>query len=126
MQICYTCHHIGNTGGELGPDLTYFGRTQPAEVILDSIINPSADIALGYDASHIVANDDTVIDGIVIQSGDPVIVKSIGGLVQTVPKSKIKSLTKMKRSLMFSAEMMGLTPQALADIVAYLKSDKIR
>jgi hypothetical protein len=43
-----------------------------------------------------------------------------------VPKSKIKSLTKVKRSLMFSAEMMGLTPQALADIVAYLKSDKIK
>jgi putative membrane-bound dehydrogenase-like protein len=126
VQICYTCHHIGNQGGELGPDLTYFGRTQPAEVILDSIINPSADIALGYDASHIVASDDTVIDGIVIQSGDPVIIKSIGGLVQTVPKSKLKSLTKMKRSLMFSAEMMGLTPQALADIVAYLKSDKIK
>ena len=126
VQICYTCHHIGNQGGELGPDLTYFGRTQPAEVILDSIINPSADIALGYDASHLVAADGTIIDGIVIQSGDPVIIKSIGGIVQTVPRSKIKSLTKMKRSLMFSAEMMGLTPQSLADIVAYLKSDTIK
>ena len=75
VQICYTCHHIGNQGGELGPDLTYFGRTQPAEVILDSIINPSADIALGYDASHLVAADGTIIDGIVIQSGDPVIIE---------------------------------------------------
>ena len=126
VQICYTCHHIGSQGGELGPDLTYFGRTQPVDVILDSIINPSADIALGYEASHLVASDDTVIDGIVIQNGDPVIIKSIGGMVQTVPKSKIKSLTKMKRSLMFSAEMMGLTPQALMDIAAYLKSDKIK
>jgi putative membrane-bound dehydrogenase-like protein len=126
VTICYTCHHIGNQGGELGPDLTSFGRTQPAEVILDSIINPSADIALGYDASHLEAKDGTIIDGIVIQSGDPVIIKSMGGLVQTVPRSKIKALTKMKRSLMFSAEMMGITPQGLADIVAYLKSDKIK
>jgi putative membrane-bound dehydrogenase-like protein len=125
VAVCYTCHQIGGQGSDFGPDLTMFGKTQPSEVVLNSIINPSADIALGFDGTEIVAHDGTIIDGIVIANGDPIIIKSMGGVVQTVPKSKVKSVTKMKRSLMFPGEMLGLNAQSLADIVAFLKSGKI-
>jgi putative heme-binding domain-containing protein len=50
----------------------------------------------------------------------------MGGLVQTVPRKQVKSITPMKESLMYNADMLGLTAQALADIVAYLKSDEIK
>ena len=66
--------------------------------------------------------DGISIAGMVLSDGDPVIVKSMGAQLQTVPKSRIESITKLEKSLMFQPSQMGLTPQSIADIVAYLKS----
>jgi putative heme-binding domain-containing protein len=122
VAVCYTCHVIGKIGADFGPDLTMFGKTQPKDVVIDAIINPSKDISHGFDASTVVTEAGNV-DGIVLSSTDPVIVKSMGGLVQTIPKSKVKEIKKLGRSLMFPADMMGLDHQALADVAAYLASD---
>ena len=47
----------------------------------------------------------------------------MGGVMQIVPGAKVAKKLKMKRSLMMSAAQLGLTPQDLADIVAYMKAD---
>jgi putative membrane-bound dehydrogenase-like protein len=122
IAVCFTCHVIGKTGADFGPDLTYFGKTQPKDVVIEAIINPSKDISHGYDAKTVVTEAGN-IDGVVLSEADPVIVKSMGGLVQTIPKNKVKEIKKLGRSLMFTADMMGLDHQALADIAAYLASD---
>ncbi len=122
VAVCYTCHHIGSQGADFGPDLTMFGKTQPKEVVIEAIIDPSKDISHGFEASKVVT-DVGDIDGIVLSSSDPVIVKSMGGIVQMIPKSKVKKISRIRTSLMFPAEMMGLDHQALADIAAYLASD---
>ena len=121
IAICYTCHHIGTMGIEFGPDLTMFAKTQPPEVVIEAIINPSKDISHGFDGSSVVTDSGNV-DGILLANGDPVIVRSIGGIVQTIPKNKVKEIKKMNRSLMMTADMMGLDAQGVADIAAYLKS----
>ena len=51
-----------------------------------------------------------------------VIIQSMGGATQTVPKSRLKGQRRLRGSLMMSAAQQGLTEQDLADIVAYLKS----
>ena len=126
VAVCYTCHHIGGQGMEFGPDLTMFGKTQGKEVVIDAILNPSKDISHGFDGSRVVLTDGATIDGIVLANGDPLIIKSMGGLTQTIPKSKVKEVKKLGRSLMFPAEMLGLDAQGLADIAAYLASDKLK
>jgi putative membrane-bound dehydrogenase-like protein len=120
--VCYTCHKIGAQGIEFGPELTVYGKTQPKNVIIDAIINPSKDIAHGFEYSTVETTAGK-IDGIVLSSGDPIIVKSIGGIVQMIPKDKVTKIQKRQGSLMFTADMMGLDHQALADIAAYLMSD---
>ena len=102
--------------------MTYFGKTQPKDVVIEAIINPSKDIAHGYDAKTVVTEAGN-IDGVVLSEADPVIVKSMGGPVQAIPKNKVKEIKRLGRSLMFNADMMGLDHQALADIAAYLASD---
>ena len=52
--------------------------------------------------------------------------KSMAGQVQTVPKKRVKSIQKMERSLMFSADMLGLSAETLADIAAYLQSGSVK
>lgn len=122
IAVCFTCHKVGKLGVEFGPDLSTFGKQQPSEVIAQAIAHPSADISHGYEGSEIKTKDGLTISGMILSSGDPVMIKCMGGLVQTVPKERIASMKKMERSLMYPPQQLGLTPQAISDIVAYLKS----
>jgi hypothetical protein len=45
----------------------------------------------------------------------------MGGLLQTIPKSKIESRQAMKVSLMYPPQQLGLNTQAVADLVTFLK-----
>lgn len=120
--VCLACHRIGDQGIEYGPDLTAYGRNQSAENVILGISQPDAEISHGFEGWRLVTTDGVVINGMVLSSADPVIVKSMGGLVQTVPRSRIKELSPLRRSLMFHPSQMGLTDQSVADLAAYLKS----
>jgi hypothetical protein len=50
-----------------------------------------------------------------------VILKYMGGLLQTIPKSKIESRQAMKASLMHPPQQLGLNAKAVADLVTFLK-----
>ena len=119
---CQACHRLGNEGVDHGPNLTGFAKMQTGEVVLNAIIDPSAEISHGYEGSAILLTNGEEIDGIILSNSDPVIIRSAAGLTQTVPAKRIKSKKPLGRSLMLSADQMGLKPQDLADLLAYLKS----
>ena len=119
---CYTCHRIGSQGADYGPDLSTFGRQQTAEVIIEAIAQPSASVSHGYEGSEIKTKDGLTVTGMVLANADSLIVKCVGGALQTIPRSRVESVKPMNRSLMYDPEHLGLTAQSVADIVAYLKS----
>ena len=45
---CIRCHKVGSTGGVLGPDLSKIASRLPMEKILESLVNPQAELAEGY------------------------------------------------------------------------------
>lgn len=122
VTVCFTCHKVGPAGVDFGPDITAFGKQQPAEVIITGVAKPSADISHGFEGREVKTKDGLTITGMVLSDGDPLIMKCMGGMVQTIPRSKIASVNKMTRSLMYEPQLLGLDAQAIADIVAYLKS----
>ena len=121
IAVCYTCHRVGTNGVDFGPDLSTFGKQQTTEIIVQAIAEPSATISHGFEGSEVKTKDGLTITGMVLSSGDPLIIKCMGGLVQTVPRKRIASVTKMTTSLMYEPSQLGLTAQGIADIVAYLK-----
>ncbi len=121
IAACYMCHRIGDQGIDYGPDLTSFGKQQPTEVIINAILNPSADISHGYEGTEIKTTDNITITGIILAEGDPVIIKCIGGQTQSIAKSRIASIKRMEKSLMYSPSQLGLSAQAIADMTAYLR-----
>ncbi|HEU5077643.1 MAG TPA: PVC-type heme-binding CxxCH protein [Opitutaceae bacterium] len=122
IQACYACHRVGSNGVDYAPDLTAFAKRQAVSAVVRSIVDPSADISLGFEGTAVVLKDGIEIDGLVRADEDPLIIQSMGGIRQLVPKSKVASQNGMKRSLMLSAEQLGLTAQDVADVVAYLRS----
>ncbi|MDP3069606.1 MAG: c-type cytochrome [Opitutaceae bacterium] len=121
-QACLLCHRIGDKGNDYGPSLTGYAKGQTTEVVITAITNPSADIAHGFDGVNVKLKEGGEVHGVVLSAGNPLIIQSMGGLTQMIPPAKIASRQALGRSLMLSAEQLGLTAQDVADITAYLKT----
>jgi putative membrane-bound dehydrogenase-like protein len=121
IASCYLCHRVGDQGMEYGPSLTSFAKMQPTEVVIGAIANPSADIAHGYEGTTVTLKDGKIIQGMVLSGGDPLVIMSMGGVTQLIPADQVAKRDRMNRSLMLSAEQLGLDAQGIADVAAYLK-----
>ena len=121
-QTCYLCHRVGDRGVDYGPSLTGFASRQTTEVIINSIVNPSSDISHGYGGTELMLKDETVIHGLLLSVADPLIIESMAGLRQFVPTDRVESRKNLGRSLMLSADQLGLSAQDVADVVAWLKT----
>jgi putative heme-binding domain-containing protein len=120
---CLMCHTVGGTGAEVGPALDGWGRGKSAEVIATAIVRPNAEIAHGYEGTEIRTKDGVTIQGLLIKEGDPLMMRSMGGLTQVIPADRVESRRRMKESLMMSAAHLGLTAQDVADLVAFLSAN---
>jgi putative membrane-bound dehydrogenase-like protein len=126
---CLICHQIEGKGPDYGPDLKGWGMTQTREVIVRSILDPSAEIALGYKGTEVLLKDGGVIHGIAFNNSDsyirnspPIVIQSAGGITQFIPQERIKKKNTLKRSLMYDPATLQLKAQDIADIAAWLKT----
>ena len=121
IMRCAMCHEVDGVGVNFGPRLEGWAAKQSKSAVIHAIVNPSQGIAHGFGGTEYELKDGNIIHGITEAYGDPAIVLSQGGLSQLIPRSKVKSSKRMKRSLMLSAEQLGLTAQDVADVVAFMK-----
>ena len=121
---CATCHtHAGSgedVGGDIGPDLTRIGVKYDREALFDAILDPSAGIAFGYETWMIEMHDGEVFCGFVLADGERVVLKDTQGRRYVLEADDIASRTKQTVSTMPAGVASGLTPQELADLVAFL------
>ncbi len=121
---CLMCHAVGGTGAELGPALDGWARGKSAEVIVTALVRPSAEIAQGYEGTELRTKDGLTIQGLLIKQGDPLMMRSMGGVTQVIPADRVAARRRMqKESLMMSAAQLGLTAQDVADLVAFLRAN---
>jgi putative membrane-bound dehydrogenase-like protein len=120
--VCQACHKFDGKGIDFGPDLTTYAKQQSLETLVLNIAQPSNNISHGFEGTRVVLDDGMVITGMVLSSGDPLMIKSMGGLVQSIPRNRVKEENPLDRSLMFTPAQMGLTEQGVADLAAYLRS----
>jgi putative membrane-bound dehydrogenase-like protein len=121
IMRCTMCHEVNGIGANYGPRLEGWAAKQSTSAVIHAIVNPSQGIAHGFQGTEYILKDGTILHGITESRGDPEIVLSQGGLTQMIPKSKVNKSSRMKRSLMLSAEQLALTAQDVADIVAFMK-----
>ena len=120
---CLMCHSVQGTGAEFGPALDGWGKGKSAEVIATAIVRPAAEIAHGYDGTELKTADGVTIQGVLIKQGDPLMMRSMGGVTQIIPADRVASRRRMPGSLMMSAAQLGLTAQDVADLVAFLRAN---
>lgn len=124
-QRCIMCHQLNGNGPAYGPELKGWAARQSREALVRAIVNPSADIALGYEGTTLKLKAGAgSIDGRLQSNNDPIVITSTGGVTQLVPKERVAGQAKMTRSLMMSGEQLGLNAQEVADVAAFLATYK--
>lgn len=121
ISRCTMCHVFGKSGASFGPTLTGWGAGQTREVILNSIIDPSLDIAHGFKGVEVETKSGKKIQGFLDARGDPTIVRIFGGSSMVIYKKDIKRIKNLKHSLMIPGSKMGLSAQEIRDIIEYMK-----
>src|SRR5262245_45433146 len=120
---CATCHKVHGQGGDVGPDLSQVGGKLDRTHLIESILDPSAQIPDGFHATIIATTAGRVLTGIVkSESAQSVTLLDAEGKLQTVPLRDVESRALSKVSLMPAGLADGMTPAEFIDLVAYLES----
>jgi putative membrane-bound dehydrogenase-like protein len=122
-QSCRACHTDGDGQTPKGPHLVDIGkRYSPAELV-ESILKPSAKIAQGYEAYSFAMADGRVFTGFVVSEGASTVqVRESSGALRELKRSEIEGRRRQEASAMPEGIAANLTPEGLADLVAYLRS----
>jgi putative heme-binding domain-containing protein len=120
---CSTCHAIGYLGGNIGPDLTRVGSVRQERDLLESIVFPSASFVQSYEPTLVDTTDGDRQSGIVIKNDADEVVLVTGPTQELhLPKSKVKEMRPGTVSVMPTGLEQQLSPQELADLLAFLKA----
>ena len=108
-----------------GPHLVDIGKRYKPHEILQSILSPSAVITQGFDTYSFVMKDNEVHVGFVtLESADTISIRTAVGVALNLPTKEIKKRDKLPISSMPQGLAAGLTPEKLADLMAYLMTLK--
>jgi putative heme-binding domain-containing protein len=123
---CVTCHTFRGRGASIGPDLTSIRTKYGKLELLDSILNPSAAIAFGYDTWLVSTKDGRSYCGFLVADSDNLVLKDTQGKRVVIPAKDVDEKIKQKVSAMPEGLALGMTAQQLADLVAFLSEDPNR
>ena len=121
LQRCAACHKLFHKGGDIGPNLTAYQRTD-LDTLLPAILDPSREIREGYDHMQVQTKDGRRLSGFLSdRTNRLLILRGIDGSDTVVEQAQLESTHISPRSLMPEGLLTGLTDQQLRDFFAYLR-----
>jgi putative heme-binding domain-containing protein len=122
---CSSCHQFGYKGGRIGPDLTKIGAIRAERDLLEAILFPSASFVRSYEPVQVVTKGGKVHNGLIKSDGpDEVVLVLSATETVRVPRDQIEEMRPGTVSVMPAGLDKQLTPQDLADLVAFLSHAK--
>jgi putative membrane-bound dehydrogenase-like protein len=122
---CSSCHTIGYLGGKIGPDLTQIGKIRSERDLLESIVFPSASLVRSYEPMLVATKDGKTYNGLVRKdTAEEVVLTLTANQDVHIPRGEIEDIQPSKISIMPAGLDQQLSPQDLADLVAFLRACK--
>lgn len=118
---CVKCHSLDGTSSKAGPDLQSIGDKYPRRDLIQSVLEPSAVIAVGYGTTVVETQAGEEIQG-VVKSATAESLELVGGDGRhvVVATRDIRAQHGTSVSLMPEGLEAGMTPQEFADLIEYL------
>jgi len=121
-QHCATCHHIGDVGVDVAPDISD-SRVKTASQLLTDILNPNQAIDNNYVSYVVAMSDGNVHTGLIAaETSSSVTLRQPENKTFTLLRADIDSLRSSGVSLMPEGFEKHLTHQQLADLIGFVKN----
>ncbi|QDU47143.1 Cytochrome c [Symmachiella dynata] len=123
---CYRCHTVNGRGGQIGPELSKVAGTLKRDKLVQSILEPSAEIAPQFSGWSFVMQDGKVHSGLILaqdREGTVTIGDTQGNILE-LSSNKIDERVPQKTSIMPEKLQDQLTVREFRDLLAYLETLK--
>jgi cytochrome c oxidase cbb3-type subunit III len=118
---CSKCHSVRGEGGRIGPALDRIASRRAPEFVMESILQPSKEIAPEYEAVAVADKDGRVIAGLrVNETNFSIQLHEETGRFHSLLKRDLEEVKVLKKSLMPENFVEVLTVRELHDLFAYL------
>jgi len=121
-KTCVPCHRLGGQGNAVGPDFAGVGD-KSIEGLMISILDPNRAVEPQFVNYVAETKDGQTFSGILRrESGSSVTMALPGNIEQTILRSDLKLLRSTGLSLMPDGLEAGMSPQNLADLIAFVRA----
>ncbi len=118
---CVKCHSVDGTSGKAGPDLFAAGDKFPRRELIRAVLEPSADIAVGYGTTIVETKSGEEFQGILKETtSDALDLVGADGKHARIATRDIKNQRGSTLSLMPEGLQAGLSRQDFTDLIEYL------
>ena len=120
---CLRCHIVHRKGAQVGPNLSRIAERVDRAYLLESIVDPGANIAEGFGMISLTLKDGTILGGIIGTEDDTTLeLRDLEGNVTEVAVKEIKERSQPVTGMPPMTAI--LKPAEVRDIVAYLATLK--
>lgn len=118
---CATCHRFRREGTEVGPDLRTVQERTPDQ-LLEQILDPNREINPAYINYTVALRDGRILTGLIAgESATSVTLKRAEGAADTILRTQIDEMVSTGISLMPEGLEKDVTPDQMADVIAYVR-----
>ncbi len=121
---CYRCHQVDGRGGRIGPDLTTTARVLDRRRLVESILQPSQEIAPQFVAYTLATTDGRTLTGLLLgenAGGDQTYADAEGRLF-TLGPGEIDQRQPHSKSIMPDNLSGALTLEEFRDLLTFLQA----
>jgi putative membrane-bound dehydrogenase-like protein len=120
---CVACHRVGDLGADVGPNLATVRQWSP-EQLLTNILDPNREVAPAFTQYIVQMTDGETLSGVIAdETGTSLTLKLSGGTTRVLSRQNVKRVAGSPLSLMPENLEAGITPQQMADLIAFLRSE---
>ena len=117
---CAACHRLGQTGKDVGPQLATLTNKSP-EALLVAMLDPNRAVEAKYLNYVAVTEDGRSLSGVLAEeTAGSVTLIAAEGKRTTILRSELEELASTSKSMMPDGLEKDLTPQDLADVIAFV------
>ena len=120
-KTCATCHRLDDEGVEVGANLLAALGNKTPEQLLHDILDPSREVDPRYINYLVTTRNGRTFSGLIAaETGSSVTLRRAEKAEDTILRGQIEEIQATAKSLMPDGLEMQLSPQDVADVIAYL------
>ncbi len=122
VKHCAVCHKAGEQGSNVGPQFVSVTNKSPEDLVI-AIFDPNREAQAIYQSYTVITDAGRVLSGLLVSdSAAAVTLRQAEGKEESIPRPEIETLKANGVSLMPVGLEKTVSPQEIADLIAFIKS----